>query len=95
MKQITFTHEEVLRDFCRCPLEFSSDEYEQLHRDMIEAIGTGKVEVDKKADFQVLNHWVTTEFEISQFNFNTLDVSIRYSVHESGKYSKVLFTLKR
>lgn len=95
MKQIIFTPEETLRDFCRCPLEFSSDEYERLHRDMIEAIGAGKVEIDKKADFLVLNHWVTTAFEISQFNSNTLDINIIFSVHESGKYSKVLFTLKR
>ncbi len=96
MMYLTIDPEKILECFCTKNAVYISDEYEKLHERMIAEIKEGDIGVDFNNDFQVLGHWVTTDFSISQFNkLHTFAINVEYSVHRSNKYSDVLFTCNR
>lgn len=93
MKNIKITQEEVLKGFKE--EAFVRDD---LHHNLVE---NGKVvlvdpencvliKLDKKT------YWVTTEPVIKMFNKNCdYEISIKYEIHETSKYSKALYTFER
>ena len=96
MMYLTIDPERVLECFCTKNATYTSDEDEKLHERLIAAIREGNIGVDFNNDFQVLGHWVTTDFSITQFNkLHKFAINVEYSVHRSSKYSDVLFTCNR
>jgi hypothetical protein len=89
MKQVTITEDDILLNFCRLGAITTP-----LHMELVEAARKG-VTVDKKGDFCVLGHWVTTDFQVTREGVNKFCVETIYDVHENAKCSDIMYRIIR